>query len=98
MTDRTRLNELKRKAEQTGRDEDIRAYQAEKRRVEPQTLAGKLAELGQQEQACIAAIDRAKELNLTDEVKKQESTLWYIRDRMERLIQWEKVNNPSHKD
>jgi hypothetical protein len=98
MTDRTRLNELKRKAEQTGRNEDIRAYQAEKRRVEPQTLAGKLAELQQQEQACIAAIQRAKELGLTDEVKKQESTLWYIRDRMERLIQWEKVNNPSYKD
>ena len=98
MTDRTRLNELKRKAEQTGRDEDIRAYQAEKRRVEPQTLAGKLAALEQQEQACLAAIRRAKELGLTDEVRAQESTLWYIRDRMERLIEWERVNNPKYKD
>ena len=98
MTDRTKLNELKRKAEQTGRNEDIRAYQAEKRRVEPQTLEGKLAELDKQEQACIAAIARAKELGLIDEQRAQESTLRIIRERKERLIDWEKVNNPAYKD
>jgi hypothetical protein len=94
MTDRTRLNELRRKAEQTSRNEDIRAYQAEKRRVEPQTLEGKLAELDKQEQACMAAIERAKELGLTDEVRAKESELRIIRDRKERLIEWDRVNNP----
>jgi hypothetical protein len=98
MTDRTKLNELKRKAEQTGRNEDIQRYQAEKRRVEPQTLEGKLAELEQKEQACIVAIERAKELGLTDEVRANESELRIIRERKERLIDWEKVNNPSYKD
>ena len=98
MTDRTRLNELKRKAEQTGRNEDIRAYQAEKRRVEPQTLVEKLAALSQQELECIAAIDRARGLGLTYKVKEKESELRTIRERQLRIAHDHRVNNPPPRD
>jgi hypothetical protein len=92
--DRSKLNELKRIAQQTGRDADIAAYQREKRRVEPQTVEGKIAALEEQAQACISAIDRAKELGLTDEQRAQESLLRWTRERIQRIANDYRVNNP----
>jgi uncharacterized membrane protein (DUF106 family) len=81
--DTTRLEELREKAQRTGRNLDISAFQREKRRLAGVTpTTEKLAELRKVEAECLSRIERAQitgnQTHLRDATEKLNQTQWRI--------------------